>query len=419
VRRPITAVAAVFAAGSLVLAGCASKGSGNNSSAPAAPSGGAGSASTGGGAGASSSSASVPKLNPVLPAGDGKATCPKGLSIAYIGAVTGSNAALGIAIKNAAQLAVKQHNSANAGCQVGFKVFDTQGDPSVAPGVATQAINEKDIIGVVGLPFSGESKAVGKSFNAAGLVTISPSATDPALAENGWKTFHRDLGNDASQGPAAAKFIQDGLGAKKVCVIEDDSDYGKGLAAQVEKALGSAVTCTDDVKTGQKDFSATVNKVVAAKPDALFYSGYYAEGGPFAAQLKQGGYTGKFVAPDGVKDPQFIKLAGNAAAQGAYFTCPCVPADASATFAAQYKAAYGAEPQTYSAESYDAATILLSGIDKGNTTRAKELTWTDNYNADGITKHIQFASDGNLAGQPAIWSYVVQGTNIVKYKQIA
>jgi branched-chain amino acid transport system substrate-binding protein len=119
-----------------------------------------------------------------------------------------------------------------------------------------------------------------------------------------------------------------------------------------------------------------------------------------------------------VKDPQFIKLAGQAAAQGAYFTCPCVPADASKEFAAQYKAKYGTDPQTYSAESYDAATILLSGIDHGNDTRAKLLDWVNAYDADGITKHIKFDSTGELAGQPAIWSYVVQGDAIVKYQLI-
>ena len=410
-NRSLTAAAVLLTAGALALSGCASKGKKNDTNPPPA--------NTAGNTSPASTQSSSPaaQLNPVLPAGDGSGKC-SGVSIAYIGALTGANAALGIAISNAAALAVDQHNQANAGCQVTFKKFDSQGDPSVAPGVSTQAINEKDIIGVVGLPFSGESKAVGAAFNSAGLVTVSPSATNPDLSKNGWKTFHRVLGNDASQGPAAAKFITDTLKAKKVCVIEDDSDYGKGLAKSIESALGGAVTCTDDVKTGQKDFSATVNKVVQAAPDALFYSGYYAEGGPFAQQLHSAGYTGKFVAPDGVKDPQFIKLAGQAAAQGAYFTCPCVPADASKDFAAQYKAKYGTDPQTYSAESYDAATILLSGIDHGNDTRAKLLDWVNAYDADGITKHIKFDGTGELAGQPAIWSYVVQGNDIVKYQQI-
>ena len=152
-------------------------------------------------------SIAVPK-DAVLPAGDGKAKCDSGLTLAYIGAETGPNAQLGINIYNGVQLAVDQHNKANPGCQVQFKKFDTEGDPGKAPGVVTQAVNESDIIGVVGLPFSGESKATGGIFEQADLVHITASATNPDLTKNGWTTFFRALGNDNVQGPAAAKFAE-------------------------------------------------------------------------------------------------------------------------------------------------------------------------------------------------------------------
>ena len=57
----------------------------------------------------------------VLPAGDGKATCPAGLTIGYVGAETGPNAQLGINIYNGVQLAIDQHNEANTGCQVALQ----------------------------------------------------------------------------------------------------------------------------------------------------------------------------------------------------------------------------------------------------------------------------------------------------------
>ncbi|MDQ6851617.1 MAG: branched-chain amino acid ABC transporter substrate-binding protein [Actinomycetota bacterium] len=406
----------VATAGALALSACSSKGksSTSTSNSPSQPAGGSSSSAptTGG-----SSVVAGSKLHPVLPTGDGKAKC-SGVSIGYLGTINGASAALGQAVLKGTKLAVNQHNKANPGCQVTVKPFDTEGSPDKAPGVATQAINEKDIIGVVGLVFSGESKAVGGAFNNAGLVTITPSATNPGLSQNGWKTFFRGLGNDALQGPFAGKFIRDDLKASTVCVVEDDSDYGKGLAAAVKKQLGSKVNCTDDVKTGQKDFSATVNKIQAAKPDAVFYSGYYPEAGPFVQQLRQGGYSGKIVAPDGVKDPLFVKGAGQSAAEGAYLTCPCVPGDASATFASQYKAAYGMDPQTYSAEAYDVATIELTGIDKGNTTRPKLLNFVKNYSGDGITKHFQWKSDGELAGTLPVWAYAVKSGQIVKFKQL-
>lgn len=151
----------------------------------------------------------------VLPAGDGKATCADTTTLAYIGAETGANAQLGINIFNGVQLAIDQHNKANPGCQVAFKKFDTEGDPTKATGPVTQATKEENIIGVVGLPFSGESKATGNIFEQVKMVHITPAATNPGLTENGWTTFFRGLGNDAVQGPAAAKFMTGTLGAKR------------------------------------------------------------------------------------------------------------------------------------------------------------------------------------------------------------
>ncbi len=397
--KKVTIGAAVAASVALLLVGCANQpstgGSTNTNSKVNIP---------------AITSVSTPK-DAVLPAGDGKATCPSGLTIAYVGAETGPNAQLGINIFNGIQLALNQHNQANKGCQVGFKKFDTEGDPNKATGPVTQAVNEADIVGVVGLPFSGESKATGNIFEQQGLVHITPSATNPALTQNGWKTFFRGLGNDAVQGPAAAKFLTDKLKAKKVYLVQDDSDYGIGLGTTTSKALGSALVGTDKVTTGQKDFSAVISKIINAKPDAVYYSGYYAEGAPFDQQLVNKGYTGTFVGPDGVKDDQFIKLAGDASSN-AYFTCPCIPGELIPSFESAYKSLASAEPGTYSIEGYDATTVLLAGIDKGNTTRAKLVDWVKNYDADGLSKHYKWDSTGELQA-PTVYGYKVEGGKIV------
>jgi branched-chain amino acid transport system substrate-binding protein len=351
----------------------------------------------------------VPK-DAVLPAGDGKATCSSKLTIGYVGAETGPNAALGVNIYNGVQLAIDQHNQANPGCQVQFQKFDTEGDPQKATGPTTQAVKTASIIGVIGLPFSGESAATGTIFEQAGLVHITPSATNPGLTKNGWTTFFRALGNDSIQGPAAAEFLTGKLKAKKVFLVQDDSDYGIGLANATEAKLGKALVGSDKVITGQKDFSATVSKVISSKADAVYYAGYYAEGAPFDQQLVNKGFKGTFVGPDGVKDDQFIKQAGSASAN-AYFTCPCIPGELIPDFESAYKAAFNAEPGTYSIEGYDSATILLAGIDKGNTDRAKLLDWVKNYDADGLSKHYKWDSTGELQA-PAVYGYKVANGKI-------
>jgi branched-chain amino acid transport system substrate-binding protein len=389
----------VVAAASLALSGCGAK-SDN---------------SQGGGGTSAGQAAPAKPSNAADPKGDGNAKC-SGVSLAYIGTIAGKNAALGLNELKGIKLAVEQHNQANKGCQVTLKQFDSGGTPDTAPGVVTQAINEPEIIGVLGLPFSGESKAVGAAFNSAGLVTITSSATNPSLSKNGWKTFFRGLGNDAAQGPAAAKFITENLKATKVCVIQDDSDYGMGLAKTAIDALGSKASCQDKVKTGQTDFAAVVSNVQSQKPDAVFYAGYYTEAAPLAQQLNDKGVKAKFVGPDGVKDEEFVKNAGDAAAN-AYFTCPCVPADAFTDFSSAYKKATSADPGTYSAEAYDAATIELKGIDSGIKDRAGMLNFVKNYDGQGLTTHFKWDATGELA-VTSVWTYKVVGGQIVKNVEI-
>jgi branched-chain amino acid transport system substrate-binding protein len=333
------------------------------------------------------------------------------VSIAFAGAQTGSNAQLGLNELYGAQLAVTQHNQQNSGCQVTLKKFDTEGDPSKATGIVTQLASETDVIGVIGLPFSGESKATGSIFEQTGLPHITPSATNVALTTNGWKTFFRGLSPDSVQGTGAAALITNTLHASKAFVIQDDSDFGIGLAQIATQQLGSKVVGTDKVTTGQKDFSATVNKVLAAGPDAVFYAGYYPEAAPLDQQLVNKGFTGKFVGPDGVKDPKFIQLAGSASAN-TYFTCTCFPGETIPAFAKAYQTATGTAPGTYSAESYDIANIFLKGIDSGIRDRAGLLNFVKSYNGTGLSKHFQWDSTGELTSK-AVYGYEVKNGQIV------
>ena len=213
------------------------------------------------------------------------------------GALTGPDAALGINIKNGVQLAIDQHNKANPGCQVQLKPFDTEGDPQKATQIAPQIVDDAFTIGLIGPAFSGETKATGQVYDQAGLVAATASATNVTLSEQGWKTFFRGLANDGVQGPSVANYMKNNLGYKKICVVDDSTDYGLGLAQSIRETLGPVAdaSCNISVKKGDKDFSAAVNQVKGASPDGLFYAGYYAEAAPFVQQLRDGGVTATFV----------------------------------------------------------------------------------------------------------------------------
>jgi branched-chain amino acid transport system substrate-binding protein len=342
-------------------------------------------------------------------------TC-EDVAIGFFGALTGAAANLGINIRNGAQLAVDQHNEANADCQVTLEEYDSAGDPNQATGLATQAIGDDTVVGVVGPAFSGESNSAGPIFAEGGLPTITASATNPALAENGWDTFHRILGNDASQGPAASAYISDVLKSPSVFVVDDASEYGAGLAEIVVSDLGDVVVGTDTIQTGQTDFSATITAIRDSAADTVFFGGYYAEAGLLVQQMRGAGVDATFVAPDGVKDPGFIAAAGDAA-EGAIITCPCLPPEEQQEFFTAFEEAFGAAPATYSAEAYDAANVFLQGILEGNTDRESMLAWVNGYEGDGITKPIKFDESGEVA-EIVVWAYRVEGGEIVPDQEV-
>lgn len=345
----------------------------------------------------------------------GSAACD--LTLAFFGPQTGPAAGLGKPIIQGAQLAIDQYNE-DADCEVAYQQIDSQGSPDQAPSLATEAAGNDAIIGIVGPAFSGESAAAGPIFAEAGLPTISPSATNPTLSENGWDTFHRALGNDATQGPAAATYIQDEIGAKSVFVIDDASEYGAGLANIVKDNLGDLVVGTDTIQVGDTDFSATATKVTSSDADTVFFGGYYAEAALLVSQLRDRGFDGTFVVADGVKDPAYVDGAKKAA-EGTVITCPCIPATdpAVADFAKAYEDAFGEQPGTYAAEAYDSANIFLDGIAEGIDNREDMLNFINEYDEPGITKQLKF----DETGEPAdvhVYAYKVENGEIVPESEI-
>jgi branched-chain amino acid transport system substrate-binding protein len=343
----------------------------------------------------------------------------KTVSLAFVGPKTGDAANLGIFIRNAAQLAVEQANAAQSKYKFTLKEFDTQGDPAQAPGQLAKYKDDQSILGLIGPTFSGETKAVLPDLQNAKLVMISASATNadlPNVPPGGSDVFHRVLPDDAAQGAGIAKFIKAKYAGKKVYFIDDNQEYSKGLTDQLSQALGTPKTSANSSQINKDDdlYSAAVNAAKAAKPDVVFYGGYYAAAGKLKKQLTDAGVNATFISGDGSLDSGFISAAGSGG-DGAIISCPCNLATESATgpigkFAKDYKAKFGSDSGTYSAEGFDAANILIKGIEAGNDTRAKLLAYVEGLKSyPGISKKIEWQTNGNLKATTVYFFQVKNG----------
>jgi branched-chain amino acid transport system substrate-binding protein len=333
------------------------------------------------------------------------------LKIGFFGALSGADAGLVTPGKQSADMAIKQYNADHADCKVSIQAYDSQGKPELAGGLATSAVNDTKVVAMVGPAFSGESETANPIFQQAGLPVITQSATRPSLADNKWEIFHRGVGNDFSQGPAAATYIK-GLNPTKVFVVDDQSAYGAGLADEVKKALGPLVGQTDKATDNQQDFSAIVTKVTSSGANALFYGGYTEEASPFLKQLRAANWKGTFVGGDGIYDANMLSVTGNADVEGAVATCPCAPATAAkGTFVEDFQKEYNAAPGVYADVAYDLTKIFLEAIGEGKSTRADIQAFLKAYNKAGSATGVTYKWDdkGELdPTQVRVWAYVAK-----------
>jgi branched-chain amino acid transport system substrate-binding protein len=341
--------------------------------------------------------------------------------IAFQGPLSGDNQQLGINEVNGAELAIEQ---ANAAGDLPFTLellrADDQGDPAVAPTAAAQVLQDDAVLGVVGPAFSGPTKAVATSYGQANLAVISPSATNDTLSTSGYTTFHRVVPPDSLEGSELADFLA-GKGYSKMVVIDDLSDYGKGVADTVQATLEKAGVQVERLGVDAKttDYGATAQQVASSGAQAMFYGGYDAQAGQLARALQTAGFTGDKYTGNGGKSSVFTQGAGDAG-NGWYFSCGCADAVTSPTakdFTAAYKAKFNADPSTYSPEAYDATNAMIEAIKtaakNGTPTRESVSQAVNDLDYKGITTQVKFDQSGELEATSQVINLFQQENGVI------
>jgi len=228
---------------------------------------------------------------------------------------------------------------------------------------------------------------------------ISGSATNPKLTEQGFKTQFRVVGRDDQQGPAIASYLAATAKPKVVAVIDDATAYGEGIANEVEKTLKAAkITVLPREKGTDKttDWKAILTKLRGRNPDAVFYGGMDATGGPLLKQGRELGIKAVFSFGDGACTEEMGKLAGQAA-EGLLCSQAGIPvAAADKKFLEAYKKKFNADPILYAPFTYDAANLLIAAMQKANSADpAKYLPELQKISFTGATGSISFDGKGD------------------------
>lgn len=306
---------------------------------------------------------------------DEKAEAPaKKLVLGVAGAHSGDLASYGLPSVNAAKLVAADLNAKGGvlGMQVEVMAQDDQCKPEMATNAATKLVSE-DVKIVLGHICSGATKAALEIYKDAQVVCMSPSATNPPLTQSGdYPNFFRTIASDDAQAMLEVKFAKE-LGLKKIAVIHDKGDYGKGFAEFskqfVENDADMEVVLFEGVTPGAVDYSAVVQKIKNSGADSVIFGGYHPEASKIVTGMRKKGLEIPFLSDDGVKDDTFIKVAGEYA-EGVYATGP---RDISANplykvALDEHKKEFGSDPGAFYYQAYAASQALLNAVEQAGST---------------------------------------------------
>ncbi len=297
------------------------------------------------------------------------------IKLGVAGPHSGDLASYGIPTVKAAELVVKEVNAKGGvlGKKVELLVEDDVCKPEVATNTATKLLSDKVDV-VLGHICSGATRAAMGIYKDSKIIAMSPSATNPALTQSGdYPNFYRTIASDDAQAKLEVDFALDVLKLKKIAVLHDKGDYGKGLAEFVksflEKSPQAKVVLYEGITPGAVDYSAIVQKIKRSRAEAVIFGGYHPEASKIVSQMRKKRMKTIFISDDGVKDDTFIKVARKYA-EGVYATGPKDVSKNPMAIAATeaHKKAYGKDPGAFFLNAYAATLALLNGIEKAGST---------------------------------------------------
>lgn len=325
------------------------------------------------------------------------------VSIGALLPLSGSSASAGEDMLHAAELAADDVNA--GGGVLGRQVRIVSGDDACDPQTGTAAAQKMVVSGVVGVAggyCSSASIPETAVLDPKGIPFVSAGSTNPQLTERGMQTVFRTIGRDDQQGAFAAKFLTGPVGAKQVAIVHDSTTYSLGLAEQTREAIGrlaggAKVTFFDAITPGESDYTSTLAKIKKSGAQALYFTGYFAEGGLLVRQAHTLGLTATLVGGDANQDQTLIKTAGSAA-EGFLVTTAPLPAflPGAADFVHRFTARFDRAPGPFSVYEYDAVMAVAKAIEAAGTTEVSKVTAAlRELRLTGLSGQISFTPKGD------------------------
>jgi branched-chain amino acid transport system substrate-binding protein len=323
--------------------------------------------------------------------------------------ITGTYADEGQGIEKAVKLLAQQQNAKGGllGRQIVVKVCDDEGKASQAA-ICARQLTDDHAVAVIGSYTSGAALAAEPIYARANVIQTS-DGTSNKLLTRGYKTFFGNAAPNSAEAKFTAHYMVDVRHFKRIAVLTDHSSFATGLAdafVKDAKADKGTIVAHSYIDAGSQNFTPVLTKIKSKNPDALYFSGYYSDGGLIRAQMVQLGMKAVFVGGDANQNTAFGKIAGPAA-KGAIIINVPAPADlpypVAKQFVAAYTKAYGsAPPSVFTLTNADGMRAVMQAVE---TTKSVKPAKLEHYlhhlkNFQGLTGTFSWNDKGQRLGSP-------------------
>ena len=339
------------------------------------------------------------------------------VKIGLLAPLTGSSASYGQSQKEGTILAVEEWNS-RGGIKGQGKIelvaADDEGNPAVSVNGNQKLIYRDKVVAVLGAADSSCTLASMKVSEKAKIPQVTGISSNPMVTGQGNQWIFRNAPTDAIQASTAAKFVIEGLGRKKIAILNVNDDYGVGAAAiftKTAESLGVKILTQEMYNRKDVDFTGQLHSINKVKPEIAAIYGLFEELSLAVKQGKQLGMENMWIGGTGIADTRFLHLAGKYA-EGVYVTMaftPHSPNPMVQSFLKKYEQRWSRTPPTHAAQAYDAANILFDALQRAGTTnneKLREALLSSKW--DGICGAISFDQTGNDL-KPCILTQIKDG----------
>jgi branched-chain amino acid transport system substrate-binding protein len=327
--------------------------------------------------------------------------------IGMAGPMTGKNAWFGAQMERGAEQAVTDINAAGGvlGEQVRLITADDYCDPEQAIAAARKLVSD-GVVFIAGHYCSHSSIPASEVYEAAGILMISPSSSNPMLTELGRANVFRVQTRDDAVGVVAGNYLADHWPDKKIAILHDNTIFGRGVADLAKEQLnrrGLSEAIYQTYEPGDDYYGAEIAELQAADIAVAFIGGYHTEIGLMARAAHDRGYPVQLIAGLTLATEEFGLIAGPAAEGTLFIDNPDQRRNAEAAPVVERFRTSGFEPEYTTLNAYGAVQVWAQAAEKAGSLELQPMIASlRQHQFDTVLGPIGFDDKGDVTLQSPI-----------------